>query len=59
MKGRGKAGIIADMNAIVLSDETAAGIAKAVGKEDSDANDFAKNNRNLVDLIHEKDQRRY
>lgn len=59
MKGRSKAGIIADMNAIVLSDETAAGVAKAAGKEDSDANDFAKNNRNLVDLIHEQDQRRY
>ncbi|KVE87680.1 calcium-binding protein [Burkholderia cepacia] len=55
MKGRSEAGIIADMKAIGLSDETAAGIAKAAGKEDSDANDFAKNNRNLVDLTHEQE----
>ncbi|AKM39021.1 MULTISPECIES: glycoside hydrolase family protein [Burkholderia] len=55
MKGRSEAGIAADMKAIGLSDEAAAGIAKAAGKQDSDANDFAKNNRNLVDLTHEQE----
>lgn len=55
MKGRSEAGIIADMKAIGLSDETAAGIAKAAGKEDSAANDFAKDNRNVVDLTHEQE----
>ncbi|MDN7426178.1 glycoside hydrolase family protein [Burkholderia sp. AU45388] len=55
MKGRSEAGIIADMKAIGLSDETAEGIAKAAGKQDSDANDFAKNNRNVVDLTHEQE----
>ncbi|MBN3835250.1 glycoside hydrolase family protein [Burkholderia sp. Ac-20344] len=55
MKGRSEAGIVADMKVIGLSDEAAAGIAKAAGKEDSDANDFAKNNRNLVDLTHEQE----
>ncbi|WP_230965277.1 glycoside hydrolase family protein [Burkholderia pseudomultivorans] len=55
MKGRSEAEITADMKAIGLPDETASGIAKAAGKEGADANNFARNNRNLVNLTHEQE----
>jgi GH24 family phage-related lysozyme (muramidase) len=55
MKARTEENVAADMRAIGISDTVAAAIAKGVGKTGSAADNFANENRDLIQLSHDQE----